>query len=94
MVQNWRWLFWGIKPASPGDGLARWTTAKDKVYDSKLFRNGGFTYWEEAQVEPYTPLKLPNKVLHFPSFLAFIEITQLLFVHDILYPEIICVLVS
>jgi hypothetical protein len=30
----------------PRDGLGHWTTAPEKVYDSSLFRNGGFTYYE------------------------------------------------
>lgn len=41
------------------DGLARWTTKPDKEYDSNLFRNGGYSYWEPA-AETYSPKVCPR----------------------------------
>ena len=36
------------------DGMSKWTVEQEKEYDSRLFRNGGHSYWETKQL-PYVP---------------------------------------
>lgn len=41
--------------------MSKWTVEQDKEYDSRLFRNGGHSYWETSQL-PYVPPVPKDKV--------------------------------